>query len=326
LFWFSPLVTGDRHTSEHSSGGAGSRVTNAGYEQYEAKMGYLYVALAALLFAVSGNASKFLFNAGITAFQLIQLRTTLACVGLLLWLLVRHAALLRISTKDLPYFAGLGIFGIGSAQFFYLFAISKINVAAAILLHYTGPVFVALYAVFVQKRKLGAGSLVAVSGTLIGCFLMVGAYNLQVLSLNRVGIGGGFLAAIAFAVYSIFSEHGMRKYTPWTVLFYGMLFAALMWNILYPPLDAIFHPYTAIQWAWIGFVGTFGTIIPFGLYFEGIRRIKPTHASLTATLEPISAGVIAAVFLGEMMAPLQVVGGVMVVVSIVLLQFKNPQR
>lgn len=282
--------------------------------------GYLFVALAALLFAISGTASKYLFNTGITAFQLIQLRTTLACAGLFIWLVLKNAPLLKISIKDLPYFAGLGILGIGSAQFFYLFAISKINVAAAILLHYTGPVFVYLYAVFVQKRRSGAVSVMAVGGTLAGCFLMVGAYNLEILSLNRVGIIGGFLAAIAFAVYTILSEQGMQKYTPWTVLFYGMLFAALMWNVLHPPLGAVFQSYTPIQWLWIGFVGLCGTILPFGLYFEGIRRIAPTHASLTATLEPISAGVIAALFLGEVMAPLQILGGGMVIVSILMLQ------
>lgn len=289
-----------------------------------ARVGYLYVALAALLFAISGSASKYLFNTGVTAFQLVQLRTTLACVGLFFWMWAKHASLLKISAKDLPYFAGLGILGIGSAQFFYLFAISKINVAAAILLHYTGPVFVFLYAVFVQKRKPGWVSLLAVCGTLMGCFLMVGAYNLEVLSLNRVGIMGGCLAAVAFAVYTIFSEHGMQKYTPWTVLFYGLLFAALMWNVLYPPLGAVFQPYTAIQWLWIVFVGLCGTILPFGFYFEGIRRISSTHASLTATLEPISAGVIAALFLGEVMAPFQIMGGVMVIVSILMLQLFRP--
>jgi hypothetical protein len=45
-------------------------------------LGYLYVALAAVLFAVSGTAAKFLFHSGITPYQLIQLRTTLAFAGL----------------------------------------------------------------------------------------------------------------------------------------------------------------------------------------------------------------------------------------------------
>jgi drug/metabolite transporter (DMT)-like permease len=287
------------------------------------KLGYFYVALAAVLFAISGTSAKFLFHSGITPYQLIQMRTTLAFTCLLIWLCLRHSALLKISLKDLPYFLALGVLGIGSAQFLYLFAISKINVAAAILLHYTGPVFVALYVVFVQRQKIGGVSILAIFGTLAGCYLVVGAYNLQLLELNRFGIISGLLAAVAFAVYSVLSEYGMRKYTPWTVLLYGMLFAALMWNILHPPMEAMLHRYSAVQWGWILFIGVFGTVLPFGLYFEGIKRIRPTPASITATLEPISAGIIASIFLGEVMGALQVIGGLIVIVSIILLQLNK---
>jgi drug/metabolite transporter (DMT)-like permease len=292
-------------------------------DRQRAGRGYLYVSLAAVLFAISGTSSKFLFNSGITPYQLIQMRTTVAFAGLLIWLCLRHPALLKMSIKDLAYFLALGVFGIGSAQFLYLFAISKINVAAAILLHYTGPVFVALYVVFVQRRKIDIVSILAIFGTLAGCFLVVGAYNLQVLALNRIGIISGLLAAVAFAIYSVLSEYGMRKYTPWTVLLYGMLFAAIMWNVLHPPLEALLHRYSPVQWGWIFFIGICGTIFPFGLYFEGIKRIRSTHASITATLEPISAGVIAAIFLGEVMAPLQIMGGLIVIGSIIMLQLKK---
>ena len=152
---------------------------------------------------------------------------------------------------------------------------------------------------------------------------MVGAYNLQLLELNRIGIISGLLAAVAFAIYSVLSEYGMRKYTPWTVLLYGMLFAALMWNVLHPPLEAVLHRYSAVQWGWIFFIGIFGTVLPFGLYFEGIKRIRPTPASITATLEPISAGVIASIFLGEIMGLWQIFGGLIVIVSIILLQLNK---
>lgn len=292
-------------------------------DQQQARLGYFYVALAAVLFAISGTSSKFLFNSGITPYQLIQLRTILAFTGLLIWLCLRHLSLLKISVKDLPYFLALGVFGIGAAQFFYLFAISKINVAVAILLHYTGPVFVAMYVVFVQRQKIGIVSILAISGTLIGCFLVVGAYNLQLLELNRIGIISGMLAAVSFAIYTVLSEYGMRKYTSWTVLLYGMLFAALMWNVLHPPLEALLQSYSSVQWGWILFIGICGTIFPFGLYFEGIKRIRPTHASITATLEPISAGVIASIFLGEVMALLQIIGGLIVIASIIILQLNK---
>jgi drug/metabolite transporter (DMT)-like permease len=288
-------------------------------------MGYLYVCLAAVLFAVSGTSAKYLFNDGISAYQLIQMRTTLAFAGLLIWLFFKNLTLLKISLIDVPYFIALGVFGIGSAQFFYLLAISKINVAAAILLHYTGPVFVALYVVVVQRQKLSVYSIPAILGTLIGCFLVVGAYNLQLVTLNLIGIIAGMLAAVSFAAYSILSEYGMSKYTPWGVLLYGMLFAALMWNGLHPPLSAFFQTYSPFQWVLILFIGIFGTIFPFGLYFKGVQRIKPTHASITATLEPISAGVIATVFLGEVMQPMQIAGGLLVFGSIILLQMHTAE-
>jgi drug/metabolite transporter (DMT)-like permease len=78
-----------------------------------------------------------------------------------------------------------------------------------------------------------------------------------------------------------------------------------------------------LQWGLILFIGVCGTIVPFGLYFEGIKRIKPTHASITATLEPISAGVFAALFLGEVMVTLQIIGGLTVIFSIILLQLNT---
>ncbi len=261
-----------------------------------------------------------------TPFQLIQLRVTLAFFGLLLGLVWRNRQLLKIDAKDLFYFSLLGILGIGAAQFFYLFTISKIKVAAAILLHYTGPIFVALYAAIFRHQKLTRNSMLALCGTVAGCFLVVGAYNLDLLSLNRIGIAGGFLAAAAFATYTLLSEYGMQKYNPWTVLLYGLLFATLAWNVLHPPLEALLRFYAPAEWIWILYIAVCGTVLPFGLYFEGIKRIRSTHASITATLEPITAGIISAVFLGEMLSPLQVLGGLLVIASIILLQWKRDQN
>jgi hypothetical protein len=84
--------------------------------QQPARLVYFYVALAAVLFAVSGTSAKFLFNDGITAFQLIQMKTTLAFTGLSTWRCLRFPTLLKISIKNIPDFIGLGVSAIGSAQ------------------------------------------------------------------------------------------------------------------------------------------------------------------------------------------------------------------
>jgi drug/metabolite transporter (DMT)-like permease len=292
-------------------------------ESVNIRRGYLYVILAAVLWGVSGSAAKFLFNHGVSPFQLVQLRLTITALGLLFWLSLRNPALLRIAPRDIWYFALLGTAGVGACQFTYLYAISKINVAAAILLQYLAPSFIALHAVVITRDRLRPSTVMALAGATAGCYLVVGAYNLALVSMNLIGVASGILSAVAFAWYSIHGEYGMRRYNPWTVLFYAILFAAIVWNLLHPSLEAFSQRYTAMEWGWILYIGVMGTLLPFGLYLEGVNLIRSTRASITAILEPITAGVIAFFFLNERMHTLQILGGFLVITSIILLQSKQ---
>jgi drug/metabolite transporter (DMT)-like permease len=110
------------------------------------------------------------------------------------------------------------------------------------------------------------------------------------------------------------------------MLAYALIFAALAWNVVHPPLGAFLHSYPAGAWWWIAFVGVFGTVLPFGLYNKGISLISATRASITATLEPVIAGLIAYLFLGETMEIMQVIGAGSVIASILLLQTRKAGR
>ena len=283
------------------------------------RMGYLLAALAALFWASSGTAAKYLFLNGITAFELVQMRTTLAAGIIFGWLALRDRSLLAVERRDLPYFITLGI-GLAAVQFTYLFAISKIQVAAAILIQYQAPLFVALYTLFFLGTKLPPVVFAAMAGSLFGCWLVVGGYNLDLLHMNRVGLLSALASAVTFAWYTVRCEYGMKRYPPWTVVFYGLLFAAVTWNILHPPLTGFLKPSGPAQWGCVLIVGFLGTVLAFICYNEGINRIGATRASITATLEPITAGFIAWLLLGETMEIWQVLGAVLVIVSIAGLQ------
>ncbi len=284
------------------------------------RIGYLCVVLAAVLWASGASASKFLFGTGVTPFQLVQLRLTTATVVLFAWLLVRHRTLLRIDRRDLGYFLILGTLGMAAINITYLYAISRLNVAAALVLEYLAPVFIAAYTVLIRREPISRWTAAAIAAALLGCFLVVGAYNLNLFQLNLPGILSGLGAALAFAWWSVHGEYGMHRYNPWTVLFYALVVAAVAWNLLQPPLQAFMRPYPPAAWGWIIYIGVAGTILPFGLYYEGINRIRATRASITSTLEPIMAGIFSFLFLGEVMAPLQILGGALVIGAIILLQ------
>ena len=293
-------------------------------EGREARTGYLLAALAALFWASSGTAAKYLFMNGITAFELVQMRTTLAAGLIFGWLAFRDRSLLAVERRDLPYFITLGV-GLAAVQFTYLFAISKIQVAAAILIQYQVPLFVALYILFFLGTKLPPIVFAAMAGSLFGCWLVVGGYNLDLLHMNRVGLLSALASAVTFAWYTVRCEYGMKRYPPWTVVFYGLLFAAVTWNILHPPLSGFLKPSGAAQWGCVLIVGFLGTVLAFICYNEGINRIGATRASITATLEPITAGFIAWLFLGETMELWQVLGAAFVIASITALQLSSRQ-
>lgn len=287
-----------------------------------ARLGYISVCCAALLWAASGNAAKFLLQGEVTPFQLVQLRTTTAAVLLFLFLLFRRRELLKIARSDVAYFIILGSI-LAVMLFAYLYAISRIHVAAAVLLQYQAPAMIALYSFFFQRKNLSAFTVAAIVGAIIGCYLMVGAYNLNILDMNKAGILSGLASAVALALYSVRSEYGMRTYSAWTVLSYALLVAAIVWNVIIPPFSAFAAHYSASAWGWIVYIGLFGTIAPFGLYNEGVKRIRSTHASITATLEPVMAGMIAFVFLGEVLTTLQIAGAGLVIASVMLIQVRT---
>ncbi len=271
------------------------------------------------MWALSGTASKFLFAGGITPIELVQFRAAgsavLLAIGMGLW----KPSSLKIVMGDCAYLFILGAL-LAVTQFTYLFAISKTLVAVAILLQYQAPVVVALYALIFLRERLAGTTVVAIACSAIGCYLAVGAYNVGIFTQDKMGILSGLCSAVAFALYTVKSEYGFRRYSPWTVVLYALIVAAIIWNTIHPPFNALSRPHSLGTWWRILFVTVFGTLVPFGFYNVGIKRIRPAHAAITATLEPIAAAIVSFIFLGEMLEGRQILGAILVVGAIILLQ------
>jgi len=205
----------------------------------------------------------------------------------------------------------------------YFYAISKIQVPAAILIQDTAPILVAVFATLFWNERFSKLKLVALVLAFGGCYLTIGGYSLHLLQMNRLGLLGGLAAAFSFAGYTLLAERGMHRYTPWTVIFYAFVFAALSFHVFYPPFRYLVAGYTPAQWGWILYIVVAGTVIPYGLYAVGISHIRSTRAIITALLEPVAAGLMAFFLLGEVLQPLQILGGGLVIGAVALLQFER---
>jgi len=115
----------------------------------------------------------------------------------------------------------------------------------------------------------------------------------------------------------------MRKYNPWTVLFYAFVFAAFLLNSILPANNILLWKTELRWWLAVVYIISFGTVIPFGFYFMGLEHLRATRASIVATLEPISAGIFSFVLLREVLRPWQIFGGLLVITAIIIIQSRR---
>jgi drug/metabolite transporter (DMT)-like permease len=106
-------------------------------------------------------------------------------------------------------------------------------------------------------------------------------------------------------------------------LLYVILSASLFWIVVNPPWKVAAAHYSGAQWVFLLVFSLISVLAPFSFYFAGLQHLEPTRAIVVSCLEPVFSIVIAAVVLGELMRPLQMIGIVLVLVAIVVVQMPD---
>ena len=276
---------------------------------------------AAFLWGVSATAAKALLTQHPDTVLVVQARVTVSFFILLAVAAVVRPAVLRVSWRDLWKFALLGCIGVAGTNFTYYYTIRESTVATAILIQYTAPLVVMVYEVWQGQERLTVPKVVAAVLSLVGCFLAVGGYDAGVLRITPLALLTGIGSIVGFAFLTVFTRDVLRTHGVWTMTVYSIGFASLFWLIVNPPWRVVAGITGADLLLPLVVLAVVSLLIPHSLYFSGLRRVAPSRAIITSTLEPVVAITSAALFLGEYLQPLQILGAIVVLGAIVLVQF-----
>jgi drug/metabolite transporter (DMT)-like permease len=286
-------------------------------------LGYGLAFTAAACFGVGGIIAKAAFNAGVPPSLLAEWRILFGfLVYAALFAVIRPSAF-RVRRSDLALFALFGIVGLAGVQWSYYESIQRLPVGVAVVIQYTAPVLLLIWA-RLRGRKVGNRLWLAAALALVGCFFAAGAYDAALFQLNTVGVALSVLSALIFALYFSVAERILKRYETPTLLIYGFGFALLAWAI-YRPLWTL--PWTTTPpeiYALLLGVLVVATVIPFGLTLAAVKLIPAARVGLTATIEPVVAAIAAFLVLGEQLAVLQIAGGAVVVMAILIAQSLRP--
>lgn len=296
--------------------------------------GYLYIASATFLWGVSAALGRAAFtgrllpqNWALTPIDpliLSQSRTGFSLLVLFPVLILRRGyRRLRVPTGDLGRLLLLGILGVAASNYLYYLAIQRTNVATAIILQYTAPVWVLLYTFVRGVQKLTLQRVVAVALALAGIALVIGIFNSGGFRLDATGVIAALLAALSFAFYNVGGHTLLSRYDRWLVLLYTVLSASLFWLFVNPPWKIAAGHYSAGTWIFLGGFSLVSVLGPFAFYFAGLQHLEPTRAIVVSCLEPVFSILLAALTLGELLRPMQALGIILVLVAIIVVQMPD---
>ncbi|MGA9304437.1 MAG: EamA family transporter [Candidatus Sulfotelmatobacter sp.] len=302
--------------------------------------GYLFIASAAFLWGVSAALGRAVFTGklplGSTALRpidpliLSQTRTTFSLLVLLPLIVVLHGwQRIKLPARDLAYCFLLGTLGVAVSNYFYYIAIQRTNVATAIIVQYTAPVWVLFYVVARGQQKLSLQKIVAVALAVTGIALVIGIVGSdlgerQALRLDSYGLFAALLASFSFAFYNVAGHRILARFDRWRVLVWTLVAAAAFWLVVNPPWKILAAHYAPAQWLFLFIFSMISVLGAFSLYFLGLQHLEPTRAIIASCLEPVFSILLAAMLLGEVLRPIQTVGIVFVLAAIVIVQ--RPSR
>lgn len=260
-------------------------------------------------------------------------RDAFVFLGLAAILAITTPKRMRLDKRHLPFIV---TYGFVLAIFNAIWTISvKLNGAAiSTVLVFSSAVYSVFLGWRIFNEHIGPVKILVSGITLMGLMLVSDAYDPNAWQMNAAGISVGLVSGIAFSIYSLMGRAcSYRAIDPWTTLLYIFGFASLF-LLGFNGLMGLF-PETSgtsdLLWlgnAWLGWLillvlSVGPTIGGYGLYAVSLTYLPASMANLIATFEPAMTTLIAYLLLNERLTELQLVGGGLILGSVLMLRFSE---
>lgn len=286
--------------------------------------GIIIAVLASLAFGTSGAFVKPLFEVGWSPAAAVALRALAGSVILAPFAIVALRGRWSTVWKGRWRILGMALVGVAGCQLVYFMAVERIPVGTAILVEYTAPVLLVLFAWAMTRRMPRAVVLVGSAVAIAGLVLVIGPGALA--SVDLLGVLFAFLAAIGAAGYYLIaarpSEGLPGVALAWLGLFFGSLILFAVGGLRAVPFDMVFTdvPFlggTAPWWVSLGIVVLFATALGYAASITATGMLGSRLMSFIALLEVVFATMFAWLWLGEQLTLSQLLGGALILAGIV---------
>lgn len=269
---------------------------------------------------IIGIFSRPLSQAGLNAVQVTFVRSVIVAVCMAVFLAAADRSLFRIRLRDIWMFLGSGLLSIVFFNICYFMTIDRASLAVASILLYTAPCFVLLLSAVFFHERVTAQKMAALVLAFGGCALVSGFTG---GAISRIALLTGIGSGLGYALYSIFGSVALKKYHPFTVIFYTFLIAS-MGLLPFSSVGGIGRILTESGSSLANglALGLISTFFPFLFYTSGLQHMEAGKASVLAFAEPMVATVAGIVVFKETLRVQNALGIALIFLAIVLLNLR----
>jgi len=272
--------------------------------------GYGEIVLASVLWSLAGILAKMIH--GMTAQSIIFYRVTFASVIFFIALLISgNLKIIKPGNRKI-YLIAFGILQTAT-MLAYFVAILNASVSVAVLMLYTAPVYVTVLSPWLLKEAATKKGIIALILSIIGIVLIVDPGKLYFPAYS-LGILAGIISGITYAFQIMTSKYVSKTYSGYTQAFWASVISMLvLFPISFAPVNVVFS-----NMIYLVLLAIFPTILAVSLYFNGLKKVKTSSASILALIEPVSAVILAVLILKEQVTALELAGGVLILAAAAL--------
>ena len=299
-------------------------------------LGVIFALTAALLFGLNASTIKVIIQSGLTAEQVVFVRSLFSASIALIWALYANRSALKITARQIPQLILLGVVGVGALQWTYSLAVVMLPVGIALLIEYTAVLWVPIIMMIFFKEGVKKQIWLGAALVLGGLAVVGQVWNSE---LDPIGVLWGFAAAASLTFYFISGERVQRNLPTNVTMFYGMSTATLLflpfanWQSfdfgkmgMQLDLSGNLAGNSVPLWLALVWLGVMGSFLPMAFSYLALRHLSATIVGIIATSETILAFFFALLWLGEYITLTQALGGIVVVLGILIAQTARKQN
>ena len=276
---------------------------------------YLKLILTAIFWGGTFIAGRIVAR-NVDPFSASFLRFALASLFLIVFVWKNEGRLPKIKKSQIVPVVLLGATGVFLYNVFFFKGLKLIEAGRAAIIIANNPICIALLSAYFFKEKLSLLKIIGIILSVSGALTVISKGHW--VTVIHGGFGWGdlyiFICVLSWAAFSLIGKTVLKGMSPLVAIAYssmvggGLLFFPAYANGLMIHLFS----YTLTDWLGIFYLGFFGTVIGFVWYYDGIKKIGPTKASIFINFVPISAVILAFIILAEPLTLSLLIGTILV--------------